>query len=134
MEVTYSTCFYVCLSDTCSEVLNQLTTILYRRGHSKCYDFGLELETVLAKAQVEVSTYLMPQIMTGESNIVFHCESDTLNRTTANAHGNNIVNIAGGIMLTNNATMHCSSNRHEQTSMVWPCHEERGRCSGLWCS
>ena len=96
-----STCFYVCLSHTCSEVLKQLKTTLHRRGHSDSYDFGLELETVLAKAQVEVSTYLMPQIVTGEGNIVFHWEWDNLNRTTANVHGNNIVNSACGIILTN---------------------------------
>ena len=30
---------------------------------------GLELETVLAKAQVEVSTYLMPEMVTGEGNV-----------------------------------------------------------------
>ena len=66
-----STCLYVCLSDTCSsEVLKQLTMILHRRGRSECYDFGLELGTVVAKAQAEVSTYLMPQIVTGEGNIV----------------------------------------------------------------
>ena len=101
-ESYLSTRFYVCLADTCSEVLKQLTTILHR--HSECYEFGLEMETVPAKAQVEVSTYLVPQIMTGEGNIVFHCEWDNLNMTNTNVHGNNIVNSAGGLMLTNNAT------------------------------
>ena len=61
--------------------------------------FGLELETALAKAQDDVSTYLTPQIVTGEGNVVFHCEWDNLNKTTTNVHGNNIVNSAGGIML-----------------------------------
>ncbi len=60
------------------------------------YDFGLELETVLAKAQVEVS-----QIVSGEGNIGFHCEWDNLNRTTSSVHNNTIVNSSGGIMLTN---------------------------------
>ena len=88
----------MCLSDTCSEVLKLLTTILHRRGHSECYEFGLELETVLAKTQVEVSTYLMPQIVTGKyHNIVFHCEWHTY----TNVHGNNTVNNADGIILTN---------------------------------
>ena len=69
------------------------------RGHSESYDLGLELETVPAKAQVEVSTYLMPQIVTGEGNIGFHCEWDNL--TTTSVHDNTIVNSFGGIMPTN---------------------------------
>ena len=32
---------------------------------------------------------------------MFHCELDNLNMTTTNVHDINIVNIAGGIMLTN---------------------------------
>ncbi len=76
-----------------------LTTILHRFGHSESYYFGLELETALAKAQDDVSTYLTPQIVTGEGNVVFHCEWDNLNKTTTNVYGNNIVNSAGGIML-----------------------------------
>ena len=59
------------------------------------------METVLAKAPVEVSTYLMPQILTGEGNIAFYCEWDNWKRTTTNVHGNNTANSAGGIMLTN---------------------------------
>ena len=43
----------------------------------------------------------MPQIVTGEGNIGFHCEWDNLNRTTTNVHENTIVNRSGGIMLTN---------------------------------
>ena len=43
----------------------------------------------------------MPQIVTGEGSIGFHCEWDNLNRTTTNVHGNTIVNRSGGIMLTN---------------------------------
>lgn len=77
----------------------QLTKILHRLGHSESYDFGLELETALAKAMDEVSTHLTPQIVTGKGNIVFHCEWDNLNKTTTNVLGNNIVNSAGGIML-----------------------------------
>ena len=59
------------------------------------------METVPAKAQVEVSTYLMPQIVRGEGNIGFHCEWDNLNRTNTSVHDNTIVNSSGGIMLTN---------------------------------
>ena len=94
-----STCFRVCLSDTCSEVLKQLTTTLHRLGHSECNDIGLGLATVLAKAQVEVSTDLMPQIATGEGNVSLRMGN--VNMTTTNVHSINIVNIAGGIMLTN---------------------------------
>ena len=43
----------------------------------------------------------MPQIVTGEGNIGFHCEWDNLNRTTTNVHDNTIVNSSGGIMLGN---------------------------------
>ncbi len=71
------------------------------RGHSESFDFGLELETVLAKAQVEVSTYLMPQIVTWGGNFGFHREWDNLNRTTTSVHNITMVNSSGGIMLTN---------------------------------
>ena len=54
----------------CSEVLKQLTAIEAWPFRELC----LELETVLAKAQVKVSTYLMPQIVTGEGNVGFHYE------------------------------------------------------------
>jgi hypothetical protein len=74
----------------------QLTKILHRLGHSDTYDFGLEMETALAKAPDEVSTYLTPQIVTGEGIVVFHCEWDNLNKITTNVHGSNIVNSAGG--------------------------------------
>ena len=53
----------------------------------------------MAKTLDEVSTYLTPQIVTGEGNLVFHCEWDNLNKTTTNVIGNNIVNSAGGIMV-----------------------------------
>lgn len=77
----------------------QLTTILNRLGHSESYDFGLELETAMAKALDEVSTYRTHQIVTGEGNLVFHCEWDNLNKTTTSVHSTNIVNSAGGIMV-----------------------------------
>ena len=56
----------------------------------------LELETALAKTQDEISTYLTPQIVTGEGNIVFHCEWDNLNGTNRKVHGNIIVNNGDG--------------------------------------
>jgi hypothetical protein len=77
----------------------QLTNILHRLGHSESYNFAIELETDLAKALDEVSTFLTPQIVVGEGNVVFHSEWDNLNKTTTNVHGSNIVNSAGGIML-----------------------------------
>ena len=43
----------------------------------------------------------MPQIVTREVNIGFHCEWDNLNRTTTSVHDNTIVNSSGGNMLTN---------------------------------
>ncbi len=59
------------------------------------------METGLAKAQVEVSNYLMPQIVTGKGSIGFQCEWDNLNRTTTNVYDNTIINSSGGIILTN---------------------------------
>ena len=29
---------------------------------------------------------------------------------------------------------HCSSDQQEQTTMVWPCHEERGRVNTEGCN
>ena len=43
----------------------------------------------------------MPQIVTGEGNIGFHCEWDNLTRTTTSVHDNTIVNSSSRIMLTN---------------------------------
>ena len=77
----------------------QLTTILQRLGHCESYDFGLELETALAKVVDEMSTSLTPSIITGDGNEVFHSEWDNLNRITTNVHGSNVVNSAGGIMI-----------------------------------
>ena len=48
-----------------------------------------------------MSTYLMPQIVTWERTIGFHCEWDNMDRTTTSVHDNTIVNSSGGIMLTN---------------------------------
>ena len=94
-----SMCLYVCLSNICSEVLKQVTTI--EAWSLRELWLWIRVETVPAKAQVEVSTYLMPQIVTGEGNIGFHCEWDNLNRTTTSVHDNTIVNSSGGNMLTN---------------------------------
>ena len=79
----------------------QLTNILSRLGHCETYDFGLELETSLARALDEVSTSLTPQIITGEGNDVFHLEWDNLNKITTNIHGSNIVKSTGGILVSN---------------------------------
>ena len=77
----------------------QLTTIWNLLGHSESYNFGLELETALAKAVDEVCNFLTHQKVTGEGNEVFHCEWDNLNEITTNLHRSNIVNGAGGIMM-----------------------------------
>ena len=76
----------------------QLTTILSRLGHCETYDFGLELETALAKALDEVSTSSTPQIIMGEGNKVFHLEWDNMNKITTNIPGSNVVSSTGGIM------------------------------------
>jgi len=77
----------------------KLTIILNKLGHCESYDFGLELETVMAKAIDEVSTYLIPQIITGEGNAIFPCEWDNLNKILTNVHGSNVVNSADGRMI-----------------------------------
>ena len=59
-----------------------LATILNRLGHCESYDFGLELETAMAKALDETSTLLTPQIVKGEGTILFHSEWDNLNTWT----------------------------------------------------
>ena len=76
-----------------------LTTILVRLGHCETYDFGLELETAIAKALDDVSTTLTPQIIKGEGNEVFHFEWDNMNKITTNIHGSNVVNSTAGIMI-----------------------------------
>ena len=53
----------------------------------------------MAKAVEEMSTYLTPQIVTGEDNEVFHGEWANLNKILTNVTGSNVVNIAAGIML-----------------------------------
>ena len=70
-----------------------------RLGQCESYDFGLELETVLAKAIAEVSTKLTPQIIPGDRNEVYHMEWDNLNVLTTTIHGSNVVNSIGGIMI-----------------------------------
>ena len=77
----------------------QLTNILHRLGHSESYDFGLKVETAMADAIDDVSSFLTPQIATSEENEVFHVEWDNLNKITTNVHGSNVVNSTGGIMI-----------------------------------
>ena len=56
-----------------------------------------------------VSSYLTPQISTGESNDVFHVKWDNLNKITTNVHGSNIVNSTGGIMIQENQRVYEAS-------------------------
>ena len=53
----------------------------------------------MAKAVDEADTYLIPQIVTGKDNLVFHNEWDNLNKILTNVTWPNIVNSAAGIML-----------------------------------
>ena len=77
----------------------QLTTILNRLCHCESYSFGIELETAMAYALEEENTYLTPQIVSGESNEVFHNEWDNLNKIFKNVTESNVANSAAGIML-----------------------------------
>ena len=83
-----------------------LATILSRLGHCESYDFGLELETAMAKALDETSTLLTPHIVKGEGNVLFRSEWDNLNKILTNGHEHNVVNFAGGIMVQEVATGH----------------------------
>ena len=56
--------------------MKQLTIILNRICHFESYSFGIELETAMAKALEETSTYLTPQIVSGDCN-----EFSTVNGT-----------------------------------------------------
>ena len=77
----------------------QLTTILNRLCHCESYSFGIKLKTAMAYALEEANTYLTPQIVSGESNEVFHNEWDNLNKILTNVTGSNVVNSAAGIIL-----------------------------------
>ena len=77
----------------------QLTTILNRLCHCESYSFGIKLETAMAYALEEANTYSAPEIVSGESNEVFHNEWDNLNKILTNVKGSNVVNSAAGIML-----------------------------------
>lgn len=52
-----------------------------------------------AKAIDEVSTFLTPQIVTGEDSILVHFEWDNLNKITTTIHGSNNVDHAAGIIM-----------------------------------
>ena len=77
----------------------QLTTILNCLRHSESYYFGIKLETAMAHALVETSTYLTPQTVSGDCNNVFHSECNNLNKILTNVTGSNVVNSAAGIMI-----------------------------------
>lgn len=77
----------------------QLRKILNRLAPSKTKDFCLDMETALAMALDEVSTYMTPQIAIGEGSVVFHWKWDNLSKIAKNVHGSNIVISAGGIMV-----------------------------------
>ena len=65
----------------------------------------------MPKALDETSTFLTPQIAKGKGNILFHSESDNLNKILTNVHGHNVVNSAGGIMVQEVATGHEPTKR-----------------------
>ena len=93
-----STSSFAPLCDTYIAV-NNLPRYSAVLGHFETYDFGLELETALAKALDEVPTSLTPQIITCEGNELFHLEWDNINKIMTNMHGSNVVNSTGGIMI-----------------------------------
>ena len=52
----------------------------------------------MIKALDDVSAFLIPQIITGEDNKMFHLEWDNQNKTATNIQGQNVVKSADGIM------------------------------------
>ena len=99
----------------------QLATILNRLGHCESYDFGLELECVMAKTLDETSMFLTPHIAKGEGNVLFHSEWDNLNKIFTNVHGSNVVNSAGGIMIQETAFGYESSITRSLTELDHEC-------------
>lgn len=81
-----------------------LTTILARLGHSQTYDFGLELETAIAKA-------LTPHIVKGTGNEVFHFEWDNMNKITTNIHGSNVINSTAALSVYKRNTIRALTAR-----------------------
>ena len=53
----------------------------------------------MAYALEEANTYLTSQIVSGETNKVFHNQLDNLNKILTNVTRSNVVNSAAGIML-----------------------------------
>ena len=88
----------ICMIICCLYRSKQLTTILNRLCHCELYSFGIELETAMVYALEKSNTYLTPQIVTGESNEVFHNEWDNLNKILSNVTGSNVVISAAGVM------------------------------------
>ena len=77
----------------------QLTTILNCACLCESYSFGIELETAMANALEETSTYLIPQIDSGDCNEVFHSGWDNMNKSLTNLTGFDVANSTSGLML-----------------------------------
>ena len=75
------------------------TNILNQLCHCESYFFGVELETAIAKTLEETSTYLPPQIDSGDCKEVFHSKCENLDKILTNIPGSNVVNSTAGIML-----------------------------------
>jgi len=78
----------------------KLITLLNRMGHSESYSFSLELETALAQAVRETSSFLSTQIIRSpNAPSVFHSEFDNFDQLLNNLTGMGSIHTAHGIML-----------------------------------
>ena len=68
-------------------------------GHCESYQYGLEVETTLAKVLDNTSTYLKFHVVISDSNLAFHSEWDNLSKTNTNLTGSEVANSAAEIML-----------------------------------
>ena len=75
-------------------------TLINKFGHCEGYDFGLEIETDIAKS-VQKSASLLPAciIHNPNSQSVFHSEFDNFDKIVNELHGAGSVHTAHGIML-----------------------------------
>ena len=72
----------------------------------------------MGNALDEASTYLTPQIVTGEDNVVFRSEWDNRNKISTNVTRPNVVNSAAGIML-----QECKQGTTSSTERTLPTFE-----------
>ena len=78
----------------------ELTTLINRFGHCESYSFSLEVETAIAKALEETSSFLSSQIVRNPAApSIFHSDFDNFDQYVNDISGTGSVHTANGIML-----------------------------------